>query len=115
MNNSSEDLLLLNWYFLSILWQQRLIFAGDSLANANKVQYIFNGMMFSTHNDDNDSDWRNCAVVYTGDWWYNACHYSNLNGAYSPVAVQGYEHNLWRSWRDKDALKATTMMIREKY
>lgn len=42
--------------------------AGDSF----RAQF---GQKFSTFDRDNDPDMsRNCAVSFTGAWWYRACH-----------------------------------------
>ena len=51
--------------------------AGDSLAAAGH-----NNMAFSAKDRDNDIWGNNCAVRYTGAWWYQNCHSSNLNGKY---------------------------------
>jgi len=49
--------------------------AGDSLA-------YHVGSKFSTLDQDNDNYGTSCVALYKGAWWYNACHYSDLNGEY---------------------------------
>jgi ficolin len=39
-----------------------------------------NGLPWTSLDWDTDSCSCNCAQVYTGAWWYGACHNSNLNG-----------------------------------
>ena len=40
------------------------------------------GQMFTTYDQDHDKIGDNCAVEYRGGWWYNRCHWVNLNGEY---------------------------------
>ena len=78
--------------------------AGDSLAYHNK-------MAFSTKDRDHDIYSSNCAVDYTGAWWYNACYQSNLNGKYL-----GNKHDnrgaRWYHFRDTLSLKFAEMKLR---
>ena len=79
--------------------------AGDSLA-------YHNNMAFTTKDRDNDLWSRTyCAVEYTGAWWYNNCHVSNLNGQYL-----GDENDLrgakWSRFRRNLSLKFTEMKLR---
>ena len=77
---------------------------GDSLA-------YHNNMAFSTKDRDNDRDSGNCAVRWTGAWWYKYCHLCNLNGKYL-----GNKHDgrgiQWSRFRSSLSLKFVEMKLR---
>ena len=80
--------------------------AGDSLA-------YHNNMAFSTKDRDNDRRNGNCAMSYTGAWWYNDCYYSNLNGKYLGKVKRNTKGINW--WHFKQyhlSLKFTEMKLR---
>jgi ficolin len=75
---------------------------------------MHNGYDLSTKDRDNDMSLGNCAVMYTGGWWYHKCHHSNLNGTYlngQHVSVgDGIEWYLFKGYFY--SLKTTSMMIK---
>ena len=82
--------------------------AGDSLAYHNLMKFT------TKDNDNDDSNWGstgNCAVDFTGAWWYNNCHQSNLNGHYGDdYASRGIVWYYWKGWYH--SLPFTEMKIR---
>ena len=81
---------------------------GDSLA-------YHNGMRFTTRDNENDNDdiGGNCAVQWTGAWWYNACHVSNLNGRYFNTATNNPRGITWYYWKNAHiSLKFSEMKTR---
>ncbi|PFX13809.1 Fibrinogen C domain-containing protein 1 [Stylophora pistillata] len=79
--------------------------AGDSLA-------WHNGMVFGTKDRDNDRrSYENCAVAYSGAWWYNHCYWSNLNGKYLGNK-RGNQGVRWRDFRGPLSLKFVEMKLR---
>ena len=66
--------------------------AGDSLVGHNN-------MPFTTKDRDHDRySSGNCAVTWTGAWWYLSCHSANLNGKYlgNKRDNRGIRWNLFR-------------------
>jgi len=52
-------------------------YRGGSIPHDQSIYY--NGMKFTTPDNDNDKYGRNCAVAYKSGWWYNACRNINFN------------------------------------
>ena len=79
--------------------------AGDSMI------FPHNGMKFSTKDKDNDVSLDNCAVLFSGAWWYESCYLSNLNGLYlKEYNVKGIN---WFHFRDFHSLKFTEMKLQK--
>ena len=78
---------------------------GDSLA-------YHNNMAFTTKDRDNDVlSTVNCAVFYTGAWWYDSCQLSNLNGKYMGNKTD-YGGIRWYHFRGWISLKFSEMKLR---
>ena len=59
------------------------------------------GHSFSTKDSDNDVAANvNCADRYKGGWWYEACHWANLNGDYLEGNYTGLAIGVdWNGWK----------------
>ena len=82
--------------------------AGDSLS-------YHRGMAFTTKDRDNDlHSSSNCATLYKGAWWFNSCHFSDLNGLYlhgkHSNAWEGVNWDLWKG--SKYSAKRAEMKIK---
>ena len=72
-------------------------------------------MMFSTKDQDNDMDSSSsCSQTYKGAWWYEICHYANLNGLYLDGEFDEFATGVtWYPWRGHYfSLKTTEMKLR---
>ncbi|KAJ8031163.1 Fibrinogen C domain-containing protein 1 [Holothuria leucospilota] len=67
---------------------------------------------FTTRDRDNDLYSYNCAVYFSGAWWYNNCYSSNLNGVYSDTTDDGVALYNWDTTTYQYSLKYTQMKIR---
>ncbi|XP_061394541.1 ficolin-1-like [Musca vetustissima] len=72
------------------------------------------GQKFSTYDQDNDAYEKGCANEFTGAWWYNKCHQSNLNGRYLKGTTKEYAQGVnWYQFKGHHySLKFVEMTIR---
>ena len=87
--------------------------AGDSLIGGHS----HNNMAFTTKDRDNDRNSgsysnKNCAVAFTCAWWYNNCHYSNLNGKYQTGGERDGKGARWSTFGGCLSLKFIKMKLR---
>ena len=81
--------------------------AGNAMANHNNQS-------FSTHDKDNDINSGNCAVLFSGAWWYTSCHSANLNGLYLSGGTPTYAKGvIWYPFKKHfHSLKFVEMKLR---
>ena len=86
--------------------------AGDGMINDtdNETPNSHHGARFSTR----DNDHNNCAKVYQGAWWFNACFQSHLNGPYRHSPIITYASGImWYDWKGwYYSLKSSEMKTR---
>ncbi|XP_063961222.1 fibrinogen C domain-containing protein 1-like [Lytechinus pictus] len=80
--------------------------AGDSLL-------YHHGQPFSTRDRDDDASKGNCAKLYSGAWWFQRCHFSNLNGKYYEGGKLSSKGTAWYHWKNTYySVKRSEMKIR---
>ncbi|XP_049302346.1 ryncolin-2-like isoform X2 [Bactrocera dorsalis] len=96
-----------------------LIALGQYSGTAGDSFTTHRGEKFTTKDSHNDKDASNCAVQYTGAWWCQKCHASNLNGLYLGGEFpkdQFAKGVVWQAWRGYYySLKYVHMAIRPKH
>ncbi|XP_041372726.1 fibrinogen C domain-containing protein 1-A-like [Gigantopelta aegis] len=83
--------------------------AGDGIS-------YHSGYAFSARDLDVDaSSDTHCARKFKGAWWYNSCHYANLNGRYLGGIHSSYGDGIeWHHWRGEYySMKTSVMKIRQ--
>ncbi|KAI8796298.1 BgiBsFReDn1 [Biomphalaria glabrata] len=89
----------------------RLSVQGYSGNMTDNLAYS-NNRKFTTFDQDHDDYAGNCALDYTGGWWYGSCTEANLNGMYGRTTYKGL---LWVSLTSlSGGITFAEMKIREK-
>ena len=89
-------------------------YSGDSFDCGDYPAY---NMKFTARDKDQDENTYNCAIKFTGAWWYNHCHCANLNGLYLAGKTDLYAQGMtWDTFRGQYySLKTTQIKFRADY
>jgi len=104
-------------YKLAINWfNSALSSLGDSFTPSTNTAGNLNGMKFSTRDRDQDKYSLNCAQLYGGGWWHNACSLVRLTGQHTDTKTTidqwkqisyfygGARGNTGDSWKEAEML-----------
>jgi len=85
--------------------------AGDSLITHHNMRFTAKNRDQDTHPPGN------CAQLYTGAFWYSACHNVNINGQYLKGQNSLYAKGIiWNKWKGYNySLKTSQMKFRPDY
>ncbi|KAG8549021.1 hypothetical protein GDO81_023082, partial [Engystomops pustulosus] len=92
----------------------KLVLGGFTGGNAAEILSPFITEDVLHPGPKTDADLRNCADVFKGSWWYNHCHYSNLNGLYLPGKHDSFANGInWYSGKGHNySYRRSEMKIR---
>ncbi|KAI8483494.1 cell surface pattern recognition receptor signaling pathway [Branchiostoma belcheri] len=96
-------------------WNKYRLTVGGYSGTAGDAMSYHSSMFFSTKDERNDFHPSiNCAQHFKGGWWYNSCHFANLNGLYLGGAHHSFADGMnWKEWKGQYySLKHTEMKIR---
>ncbi|XP_018414840.1 PREDICTED: ficolin-2-like [Nanorana parkeri] len=111
------------WYFakyasVGVLGESekyKLSLGNFTEANAGDSLTYHNGEMFSTIDQDHDTNVGNCAKTCKGGWWYKSCYNANLNGLYllGEINSESSGGSVWKTGKGfKYSYKYIEMKIR---
>ena len=104
----------LNQNSFSKFYEKISFLNGRNERRQHKFYSYSSQMQFSTKDQDSDLSSASCAQLFKGAWWYNECHWSNLNGLYlnGQHSAEGVN---WITFRDHHySLKRTEMKVKNK-
>ncbi|XP_040186108.1 ficolin-2-like isoform X2 [Rana temporaria] len=60
----------------------KLVLGPFTKGNVDDGMSYHNNQLFSTYDKDNDLSGDNCAITYSGGWWFSKCYDASMNGEY---------------------------------
>ena len=78
-NDKSWSYLHYNQFSVGSASEEYALAVGGFTGVASDRFALYNGMKFSTPDNDNDKWSGNCAASGKNGWWYNNCGYNNIN------------------------------------